>query len=333
MPTPPATPFRERRRFLHLVACVPALALLLPLTACSRKPHIDATFLQLWQSHLQLGRDDWMARMAAMHALGSHELVLQWVGLHGGSEPAWRLPDASMQHLLDAAGANGMRVRIGLPCDQGWWKVLGSDAAAQAVFFDRSLQDATRYISESPWSRHAQFAGWYIPYEIEQYHWAERTAQQRLAQWLAALSEASQQAGHGVPSISTYFSKLPTEGDLVQLWQHLLEQARLRPMVQDGVGVAGWANLRAIEPLLGMLRGQRMPFDVIVELFEQLPSEKNDGTDFKARSADYPRVAQQLEWARTTGAEQVVAFALDPWVLQDDAAAQALRQQWLKARA
>ncbi|NER60828.1 DUF4434 domain-containing protein [Pseudomonas sp. MAFF212428] len=333
MPTPPATPFRERRRFLRLVACVPALALLLPLTACSRKPHIDATFLQLWQSHLQLGRDDWMARMAAMHALGSNELVLQWVGLHGGSEPAWRLPDASMQHLLDAAGANGMRVRIGLPCDQGWWAVLGRDAQAQAAFFERSLHDARRYIHDSPWSRHAQFAGWYIPYEIEQYHWAEPAAQQRLGQWLAALSQASGQAGHGVPAISTYFSKLATQGDLVQLWQHLLQQAHLRPMVQDGVGVAGWDNLKAIEPLLGMLRGQRMPFDVIVELFEQLPSENNDGTEFKARSADYPRVARQLEWASATGAAQVVAFALDPWVLQDDAAAQALRQQWRKARA
>lgn len=333
MPSPPNTPCSTRRQLLRLAACTPVIALLGPLAGCSRKPHIDATFLQLWQSHLQLSRDDWMARMAAMHALGSNELVLQWVGLHGGSEPAWRLPDASMQHLLDAAGANGMRVRIGLPCDQGWWTVLGRDADTQAAFFERSLHDASLYIRTSPWSRHAQFAGWYIPYEIEQYHWAEPAAQQRLGQWLAAFSDASQHAGHGVPAISTYYSKLETEGDLVQVWQHLLQQARLRPMVQDGVGVAGWDNLKAIEPLLGMLRGQRIAFDVIVELFEQLPSEKNDGTDFKARSADYPRVARQLEWASATGAAQVVAFALDPWVLQDDAGAQALHRQWLKARA
>ena len=334
MLTPPANPCHARRRFLHLAASVPALALLLPLTACSPKPQVDATFLQPWQSHSQLSRDDWAKRMAATRALGTRQLVLQWVGMVHGSGPDWMLPDTSMQHLLDTAGEQGMRVRIGLPCDQDWWRSLSAeDEATQVAFFSRSLQAGTQYMRESPWSQHPQFDGWYIPYEIEQYHWAEPASQQRLGQWLAALSAVSQRAGHGVPAISTYFSKLPTEGDLAQLWQRLLELAHLRPMVQDGVGVAGWDNLKSIEPLLSMLRKQRTPFDVIVELFEQLPSEKDDGTDFKARSADYPRVERQLAWASTTGAAQVVAFAIDPWVLQDDAPAQALHRQWLKARA
>ncbi|WP_255002092.1 DUF4434 domain-containing protein [Pseudomonas sp. S12(2018)] len=294
---------------------------------------MDATFLQIWKSHFQLSRDEWMTRMVGMREFGCDELLLQWVGLHGGDEPDWMLPDAVMQTVLDTAGSNGMRVRIGLPYDNGWWKALSAkDEAAQAAFFDRSLQGATRYMRESPWSGHRQFAGWYIPYEIEQYHWAEAPAQQRLGTWLADLSSVSQQAGHGVPAISTYFSTLTTQGSLVQLWQSLLDRAQLRPMVQDGVGVAGWPNIQAIEPLLLYLRQRKVTFDVIVELFEQLPSERNDGTDFKARSADYARVERQLEWAETTGAEHVVAFAVDPWALGSDPQAQGLRRQWLRSR-
>jgi hypothetical protein len=96
--------------------------------------------------------------------------------------------------------------------------------------------------------------------------------------------------------------------------------------------VAGWNNLKAIEPLLQYLRQRGVKFEVIVELFEQLPSARNDGTDFKAVSADYPRVQRQLEWAQTTGAERIIAFAVDPWATGTDPQAQRLRQQWLKAR-
>ena len=144
------------------------------------------------------------------------------------------------------------------------------------------------------------------------------------------MSNLTRQHSDQVPAISTYYSVLPSQGSLVQLWRTLLDSTALRPVVQDGVGVAGWANLQAIEPLLLELRRRQVPFDVVVELFEQLPSEKNDGSDFKARSADYTRVRRQLEWARTTGAEHVVAFALDPWALGDEPQARRLHQDWLR---
>ncbi|WP_339547963.1 DUF4434 domain-containing protein [Pseudomonas sp. RA_35y_Pfl2_P32] len=333
MSTPLNPPCQGRRQLLRLAACAPVLALLGPLAGCSRKPQMDATFLQIWKSHAELSRDEWSTRMAAMAELGCDELVLQWVGLLGGGEPDWMLPDPVMQTLMDTAGEHGMKVRIGLPYDNGWWQALSAtDEPTQAAFFSGSLQGASRYMREAPWSTHGQFAGWYIPYEIEQYHWSEPARQERLGKWLTALSGVSQNAGHGVPGISTYYSTLQTDGSLVQLWQSLLARTQLRPMVQDGVGVAGWNNLKAIEPLLQYLRQRGVKFEVIVELFEQLPSARNDGTDFKAVSADYPRVQRQLEWAQTTGADRIIAFAVDPWATGTDPQAQRLRQQWLKAR-
>jgi len=264
-----------------------------------------------------------------MAEMGCKTVTLQWVGLIGGDSP-WMIPENMLRTLFDIAYEEGMHVQVGLPFDNAWWQALSADEQGQMRFFDKALSEAQRYMASSPWPQHKAFAGWYIPYELEQYHWASADSQQRLAQWLAALAASTRQHSDRVASISTYYSVLPTEGSLVQLWRTLLDTTQLRPVVQDGVGVAGWANLQAIEPLLLELRRRQVAFDVVVELFEQLPSQKNDGSDFSARSADYARVRRQLEWARTTGAEQVVAFALDPWALGDDPRARRLREDWLR---
>ena len=64
-------------------------------------------------------------------------------------------------------------------------------------------------------------------------------------------------------------------------------------MIQDGVGVAGLDNLKALEPLRRLLLARRAPFDLVIELFEELPSGSTDGSTFKARSADFERVRKQ----------------------------------------
>lgn len=313
---------------LYFLVTAPILA---NLPGCSRTAGLQGSFLQLWQSHTELKPEQWRQRMAAMADMGCRTVTLQWVGLIGGESP-WMAPDDMLRTLLDTAQDEGMQVQVGLPFDSAWWQALAADEQTQAQFFSKAHAEAEHYMSSAPWPRHRAFSGWYIPYELEQYHWASTESQQRLAQWLDKLSRSARQYSDRVPSISTYYSVLPTDGSLAQLWNTLLDTTDLRPVVQDGVGVAGWANLQGIEPLLLELRRRRVGFDVVVELFEQLPSQTNDGSDFRARSADYARVQRQLEWARSTGAEQVMAFALDPWALGDDPRAQRLRQDWLRAR-
>ena len=100
-------------------------------------------------------------------------------------------------------------------------------------------------------------------------------------------------------------------------------------MVQDGVGVAGLQNYAALAPLQALLQKRGVPFDLIVELFTQLSS--GTSTDFNARTAEPERVRRQWEVARDCGAERIVAFAIDPWVLDDTPEAQLLRSQWKSA--
>ncbi|WP_312935792.1 DUF4434 domain-containing protein [Pseudomonas sp.] len=316
----------SRRRLLSLLACAP---LVVGIPGCAPATGLQGSFLQLWKSHADLTPAQWRARLSAMADMGCQTLTLQWVGLIGGAS-AWMAPEALLRTVFDIAHDEGMKVQVGLPCDNAWWQALSADPSGQAAFFDASLAAAQHYMASAPWPRHRAFAGWYIPYELEQYHWATLDRQQRLAQWLQGFSSSAIQHSGRTPAISTYFSVLATQGSLSQLWRVLLDTAPLRPLVQDGVGVAGLRNVLAIEPLLLELRQRQVPFDIVVELFEQLPSPKNDGTDFTARSADYVRVRRQLEWARSAGADNVIAFALDPWALADDPRARRLREDWLR---
>ena len=328
----PQAPCSQRRLLLKLAISAPVLALLGPLAGCSPKPEFRSTFLQLWKSHLDLPPEAWHQRMAFLKEVGCSELVLQWVGQTGSGVEGgdWMLPDASMRTLLDACAEYGLHVRIGLPYDNGWWAAMASgDEQALPTWFNNSLQAASAYMRDSQWPMHPQFSGWYIPYEIEQYSWVSPARQELLGNWLTALSQVSQKACQGVPSISTYFSVLETEGSLLQLWHSLLKRTKLRVMVQDGVGVAGWDNLDGVDPLIAYLREQHVPFDVIVELFEQLPSERTKFTEFTARSADYSRVKRQFAWAKDTGAQSIVAFAIEPWVTADDEYAKALKDKLL----
>ena len=105
----------------------------------------------------------------------------------------------------------------------------------------------------------------------------------------------------------------------------------IRDRVQDGVGVAGLRNYEALAPLQQMLLERRAPFDLIVELFEQLPPTRPDGSDFQARTASFERVRRQWDVARDYGAQRVVAFAIDPWVLNDTPEARQLLREWKAA--
>ncbi|WP_420809651.1 DUF4434 domain-containing protein [Achromobacter mucicolens] len=304
-----------------------------PLAACSPPVSVNATFLQLWRSHADLTADDWRLRLRSFRRLGSREIFLQWTGLEGGRPDDWMAPGALLDTLFDEAAHQGLGIHVGLPYDQRWWDVLArADIPALAAFLDQTRERGIAYMRESGWNQRRAFRGWYLPYELEQYNWASAERQSLLMPWLDALSRAAQDTSSSVPCISTYFSRLPGNGSLATLWSRILDHVGIHPMIQDGVGVAGMDNLRALAPLHDMLLERRASFDLILELFEELPSGATDGSTFKARSAEFPRVYEQWEVARGYGAKRIVAFALDPWVIGDTPEAQALMQAWMDAR-
>ncbi|VVE17497.1 Tat pathway signal protein [Pandoraea horticolens] len=319
-----------RRRLIQAAA----LAACLPLAACAPPPEVGGTFVQLWRSHLDWTRSQWRERLTATHALGCKEIFVQWAGIDGEPANTWMAPDSLIQTLLDESAALGMGVHLGVPYDERWWKVIGNknDAALDA-FLQRTGERSASYMQSALWTLHDAFRGWYVPYELEQYNWADPVRIDKLANWLDSFSDIAIATSGQPPTVSTYFSQLPTTGTLAGLWSVLLDRVKLHPMIQDGVGVAGIGNYDALRPLHDMLVARNAKFDLILELFEQLPTKKNDGTEFNARSASFRRIEAQWDIARAYGAQRIVAFSLDPWVLGDSDDAKSLLKRWQSAMA
>ncbi|AVS85164.1 DUF4434 domain-containing protein [Paracidovorax avenae] len=324
MPSSAPLPPLGRRTWLLLAAS--ALA-----TACTTSPdRFQGTFLQPWKSYESLSPEEWRRRLRATRALGCDEIVLQWSATEGGAHP-WALPEALIAMLFDEAGREGMGIRVGLPYDERWWTVLASrDPGALPAFLAATQARCLQYLAAAPWPRQQGFRGWYLPYELDQYNWATTERRALLVPWLQAIAAGA--GSHAPLAVSTFFSKLQTPGTLTALWTDILDKVALRPMLQDGVGVAGMGNYAGLEPLRALLRQRGVPFDLIIELFEQLPPEPGTGDAFRARAATASRVRAQMDVARTYGAERVIAFAIDPWMLGDTPEARQLWQEWQQGR-
>lgn len=289
---------------------------------------VSGTFLQLWPEHGSLTADEWDRRFGLLNSLGYRDVILQWVGKEGGRNN-WRMPDDAMNRLFDAAEIHEFGVQVGLPHDDRWNAVLTSTGTDEAgVFFAEIRQTVRQYIDESAWPERRGFRGWYIPYEIEQHSWSDAMRRASLVQWLADLAQMLRRNADAPPTISTYYSQLTSPLPLQDLWAQLLDHASLRPMIQDGVGVAGLDNVRHLEPLRSLLLDRNIKWDLIIELFEELPSEKQDGSTFQAQSAAFSRVSRQLEIAENYGADSIIAFAADPWLIGPSPRAKALLEHW-----
>lgn len=305
-----------------------AVVMLIASGCAHTSTHVDGTFLQPWRSHEALSLEDWRRRLSVTRELGCRELVVQWMGLYGGAND-WMLPRPLLTTLFDEAARQGIGVRLGLPYDERWWTTLGTpQPEALQTFLNQTRDRSLAAMRTEPWSGHAAFLGWYLPYEIDQYNWATPERRRMLCAWLKELAAEPLRRGQPRLAVSTFFSQLQTSGTLDGLWAEILDAAPLRPMLQDGVGVAGMGNYAGLEPLRKLLRQRSVSFDLIVELFEQLPPEPGKPDAFKARAATLQRVRAQLEVARSYGAEHVLAFAFDPWLLGDTPEAQKLLRDW-----
>lgn len=346
MPTQPArssTPLRSRtslapftrRRFLQAAA----LAACLPLAGCDSPAAITGTFVQLWREHLSWSRAQWHSRLAATRAFGCKTIFVQWAGIDNESDKSWSAPDALLQGLLDDCAQLGMTVHLGLPYDDRWWQAIGSaDVNALDAFLAGASARATAWMRASAWPHHRAFDGWYLPYEIEQYSWADPARAQRLANWLHTLAAVAQATSGRLPALSTYHSRLVVNNanaTLEGLWRMLIAHAEVHPMIQDGAGADGIGGYTALQPLHDLFVARGVPFDLIVELFENVAPNgaqaQNSGGNFNAHAAPYARVEAQSDIARDYGAQRVVAFALDPYVIGDAPGAAALRDAWREA--
>ncbi len=323
-------PGLNRRRFLMASAtATAALGLGFSLTGCSPTPlGMSGTFFQPWMDHTNWPKETWRVKCLQMKELGCKDITIQWVG-ERSTEHDWRLSDETLKSIFDIADELDLKIRLGLPYDTRWWQVLESKSIEPIVeFLNEAKQRMEQFITQSRWHVRPAFLGWYIPYEIEQYSWATEQRKELLVNWLVAIVGSTRGTTQHPVAISTYHSAIVSESSLAQLWNIITERVALRPMIQDGVGVEGMANYAKLEPLRDLLKQKHIAFDLIIELFEEIKNDHLSSVDFQARSASLVRIKQQIEIAKTFGAEQLVSFSLDPWVMGDTAEARLLLKNW-----
>ncbi|QNP50314.1 DUF4434 domain-containing protein [Diaphorobacter aerolatus] len=323
----------SRRDWLRVTG-ITAAGGALALAGCKSTQMVGGTFLQPWQEHMDWKPERWRSVLTGMVELGCDSLFLQWVGIEGEASRTWEARGRMLQTLLDEAGKVGLGVNIGLPYNERWWDEIDKSDINEVSGYMQSIgRNSIDYMRSVTWQKHPAFEGWYIPYEIEQYHWGPAQRRELLAQWLKPLSEVAIETSGHEPAISTYYSEMASPELLAQLWSHLLDRVRVRPMIQDGVGVHGMNNYANLEPLHQMLLKRAAPFDLVVELFERLPATANMRGQFQARTAAVTRLRDQWKVAQGYGAQRVVAFALEPWASQNTPEGVALRSVWKLDRA
>lgn len=302
----------------------------LMLAGCKGPPPTGGTFLQAWNDQINWTSERWRSVLSGMYELGCESIFLQWVGLEGETMPQWDARGRMLQLLLDESQSVGMNVHIGLLYNQNWWDAIDqTDDGMVAGYLQNIGQNCINYMRSVTWSQHPAFAGWYIPYELEQYHWGQSPQRlAMLASWLKSLADVVVETSGREPTVSTYYSEMASPESLAQMWSYLLDRVVIRPMIQDGVGVQGIDNYAKLEPLHQMLLRRGAYFDLVVELFERKPDAANLVGQFQAQTASVDRLRAQWNVAQNYNARRIVAFALEPWASQDTPEGRQLRSVW-----
>lgn len=288
---------------------------------------LDGSFIQPWRDDLALSGTQWAERVASARQLACRHLVLQWTR-HGDD---YTLDAELILRLLDFVLAAGCRLEVGLPYEADYWTVLeGRGTRGRSQLLEAAGRGCEAFLAAATFAGHPAFAGWYIPYEIDQASWVRPDDIAALSTLLRRLKAA---AAATPLSISCFHSRNDSVRSLVDLFDALPELAGVRLLVQDGVGVFGLSNYRLLDTAFAYLRRLGRPFDVVVEVFDQHPSDQLEPGAFAADAAAFSRVSAQLELAAASGAERLIAFALHPYLTGPAPGAPHLRAAYERALA
>jgi len=266
----------------------------------------NATFLQLYGDDPPVTSE----RLRHWRSLGAEELIVQWSAYgppDGGPFPL--VESGRLAALLDAAAAAGLRLRLGLRYDPGFWRERDAGEPEEplqrselARYLERRLADQTALLVVlAPMTAHPAFAGWYLADEIDDRRWNARRPRLLLLDYLRRGAEALRAAAPQADLAVSGFSGgvLPPQ-EWAAFWVELLNTARIgRLLFQDGIGAAKLelSELDYYLPVLAeRLREAEREVSVVVELFEADPARPE-----RFRPAPLERVAEQLRRAAATG--------------------------------
>lgn len=290
------------------------------------------SFFQLTTEQKAWSQHKWDRLLRDWRALGLESLVLQWsrydeVDFYSGKTESY---SALLDRIFRAARAHDIQLTLGLKYDPAFWERIDGSVAHRAVYFEQRRMEREQLLEElAHYSKHPNFAGWYLPDEIDDLNWRGSV---RRAQLIAYLKTARQQIGRHSPhpvSISSFANgDLPAD-NWAAFWQEVLGQSGIDQLYfQDGLGVG---KLEPAEVTLYLESMTQMPFaaagnlTVITELLEPDEQEGFRATSW-SRLRQNMRLPAQLDL-------KAVAFAFHPYLNpREDKATAQLYRDYSKAR-
>jgi hypothetical protein len=264
-----------------------------------------AIFYQPQLRDLNVQEQNWPVIFKAVRAQGIETLIVQWTAygdvLESKETQTW------LKNRLEQATDAGLNLIIGLHADPELFVRLEQPEKVLADYFRKLRQldtDRARYwLNALPGKN---IIGWYIPLEIDDRRWREKSAFEVLNMYIQSESDILRGIGDKAVFISTFFAGNMSPKLYSEMLSALKKDSPINILVQDGRGT-GKLSLRERSLYLDTLSDCKLPVadGIVYEIFKQTAHEK----EFQAQALPSDQRNEILKKRAPCGM-QTVLFSL-----------------------
>jgi len=261
-----------------------------------KKPIIEGSFLQAWEPVCNWSEEEWANELKIMKDVGINLIIIQATGMNNiAFYPSKYLPMVGnnyIEKVIRQAEKLGMKVMMGLYCDNTWWH-----ADESKVYLPKEAIRNKKIALEiyELFGKYSSFDGWYIPHEISDAVFRSDELRDKLAAFISDISSYCKNLTPGKKvAIAPYYAMQMTIPQYKQWWDKFLQRANIDIVaLQDGVGVHGEKRIKKIPSFFSAVKEacekNKVEFWSDLEVFEQIKAEP-----FEARPANIERIKKQL---------------------------------------
>jgi len=282
---------------------------------------VSGAFIQLNRENAAWPVERWKNLLGEMRNVKLDTVIIQWTA----EEPALYFKDAGLpfkeqydvlERLLEAARGKNLAVFFGLQNDPAYWKeITGRDKVLRDYFLVRlARNERLQAALLSKFGTRADWAGYYIPDEIDDLSWREDARRNILKDYLRQTIQSLRKADANRPvAISAFFRARTAPAVFTKMLRHLTGDIGLTYLlIQDGAG-SGDPPLELTpmyyRSLLGNGRWQGPELWVVLEAFRQTSGK---AAPFSAEPAPPERFSRQIQDA--AGFKRRIIFSFPEYI-------------------
>ncbi len=275
---------------------------------------VSSAFIQPSRADAGRTAEQWREMLGRMRAAGIDTLILQWTA----EAPVLYFKDKdldfaeqfdTLERLLEAARGGGFSIFLGLQHDPAFWnEITARDKALRDYFLVRRAQhERLQAALLKAFGQREDWAGYYLPDEIDDLSWRDPDRRRRLKDYLGAtVRSLREHDARRAVAISAFFRARTAPGIVAENLANAVSGAGFDYLLlQDGAGLDDPPEdvLPLYYTALLKERAHLPELWVVLEAFRQT---SGPGKPFAARPAPAEGFARQLKSA--AGFKRQVVF-------------------------